>query len=284
MKLNEVLITEEGMVGPFGSFLLSLSYAIETLKDLFTDGEGPAWWTKEYKQNQDWYMKKGRYGPYEPGPKPGGLKNPKWAIIWWMAFYIQNEQDGKETPPNILKAAKNVYNFLGNKVDYRKNKEEVIKAMFELYLDKKEFVPHLKVPERDKKKKWYHKLGEKQLEEGYTLKKISMTKWNHDDSHELDSVEDEDDYSWESEPPRVAKSSHKVYSILDTKTNKEVGKAELDSNDVHGDYGSLQGTFLGKKFSIQVAQRNSDPQKLFNKFVKWPSTKKKWGKLLESDN
>lgn len=123
-----------------------------------------------------------------------------------------------------------------------------------------------------------------QLDEGYTLKKISMSKWNHDDSHELDSVEDEDDYGWESEPPRVAKSSHKVYSILDTKTNKEVGKAELDSNDVHGDYGSLQGTFLGKKFSIQVAQRNSDPQKLFNKFVKWPSTKKKWGKLLESDD
>ena len=159
-KLAARKVTEDMMGGPFVNFLFGLSGAIDNLKWWFDKGEGPAWWTSEYKKNQDYDMKTWRQGPYEKGPKPGGIKNPKWAIIWWMAFYIQNEADGKETPANIAKAARNVFKFLGNKIHYTKDKDEVIKAMIDLYNEKKEFAPHMEVPERDKKKKWYNKLGE----------------------------------------------------------------------------------------------------------------------------
>lgn len=120
-----------------------------------------------------------------------------------------------------------------------------------------------------------------QLEEGYTLKKMSMTKWTDPEDLELDSSEDDEPggkYGWAS-IERASKGSRKVYSILDTKTNKEVGKAELSSNNTNRD-GSLTGTFFGKKFSIELDGGN--PQAKFNRFVNWPSTKKKWGKFLES--
>lgn len=137
-----------------------------------------------------------------------------------------------------------------------------------------------------------------QLEEGYTLKKMSMTKWADPEDLELDSSEGSDSWAsdderWlndDNEPggrygwasvKRASKGSRKVYSIIDTKTNKEVGKAELSSNDARRD-GSLTGTFLGKRFSFELDGVN--PQTKFNRFVKWPSTKKKYGKLLESNN
>ena len=128
------------------------------------------------------------------------------------------------------------------------------------------------------------KLNEVLITEGYTLKKISLSKW--DDSAFYDELEDSEDnepggkYGW-AEVDKAKKGSRKVYSIIDTKTNKEVGKAELESNNRDGDR-TLKGVFLGKKFSINVDERNSDPQKLFNKFIKWPSTKKRWGNILKS--
>lgn len=86
-----------------------------------------------------------------------------------------------------------------------------------------------------------------------------------------ESEEQEDD--WDAGP---TKGKTVKYEIVDNKTKKVVGHAELSSNDYFG-AGKMHGDFLGKKFSIE-ASGASDPQALFNKFVRWPSTQKRWFK------
>jgi len=123
-------------------------------------------------------------------------------------------------------------------------------------------------------------LKEDMISEGYTLKKTSKEKFDidspswDDEDYRDENDEDLDDSDYSDGP---TKGWETKYEIIDNKTKKVVGTAELRGDNYFGN-DKMRGKFLGKSFTLNDIKK--DPQAAFNAFTKWPSTKKKLGKLM----